>query len=57
MNKQEKAWETRRAKKDLELCVVCGKNHVSSNKSKTCCRVCAAKLAWITGKKKEVTKE
>lgn len=34
-----------------KMCVVCKKKQVSSKKSKTCCRSCSAKLAWITGKK------
>ncbi len=51
MNKQKKAWETRRAKDNLELCVVCKENPKSSKNSRTCSRKCAAKLAWITGKK------
>ena len=55
MKPQEKAWETRKRKTNFstDLCVVCKTNKCSSKKSKTCSRVCAAKLAWITGKKKE----
>ena len=44
MNKQEKAWKTRR----LGLCVVCKVKERRSKKAKTCCQSCAAKLAWET---------
>lgn len=58
MNKQKKAWETRRKNLSSDfinnsLCIVCKKRPTSSNTSKTCCKVCSAKLAWITGKKNE----
>jgi len=49
MNPQEKAWATRRGK---DSCIVCNKHPVSSRNSKTCCKSCSAKLAWITGKQK-----
>lgn len=51
MTPQEKAWKTRKSNESSGKCVVCHKNNTSSKNSKTCSRSCAAKLAWITGKK------